>query len=44
MKLTSQMIKEKAKELGIVMVVESETLTPDGPTEVAQCAEFLKAN
>ena len=37
-------VMKKAKELGIVMVVESETLTPDGPTEVAQCAEFLKAN
>ncbi|MBQ1259127.1 MAG: sugar phosphate isomerase/epimerase [Clostridia bacterium] len=37
-------VMEKAKELGIVMVVESETLTPDGPTEVAKCAEFLKKN
>jgi len=33
---------KKAKELGIVMVVESEGLQPDGLSEVARCADFLK--
>lgn len=33
----------KALELGIPMVVESETLTPDGVTEAKICIEFLKS-
>ncbi|MDR2514545.1 MAG: sugar phosphate isomerase/epimerase [Christensenellaceae bacterium] len=33
----------KAKALGVPMVVESETLTPDGLTEAKICIEFLKA-
>lgn len=34
----------KAKELGLVMVVESEGLNPTGLEEVGRCAEFLKKN
>lgn len=34
----------KAKELGLVMVVESEGLDPTGLEEVGRCAEFLKKN
>ena len=34
---------EKARQLGIPMVVESETLTPDGITEAALCIEYLNA-
>lgn len=33
----------KAKAMGVPMVVESETLTPDGLTEAKLCIEFLKA-
>lgn len=33
---------EKAKQLNIPMVVESETLTPDGMTEARICLEWLK--
>ncbi|MCL2056422.1 MAG: sugar phosphate isomerase/epimerase [Oscillospiraceae bacterium] len=33
----------KAAELGIPMVVESETLTPDGLTESQICIDFLKS-
>jgi len=32
----------KALELGVPMVVESETLTPDGLTEAQVCIDFLK--
>lgn len=32
----------KAAELGVPMVVESETLTPDGPTEADICIKWLK--
>ena len=34
---------QKAKELGVPMIVESETQTPDGPTEAQICIDFLKA-
>ena len=37
-----QDVIRKAKELGIRMVVESETLQPDGISEVARCMEYLK--
>lgn len=37
-------VMNKAKELGIVMVVESETLTPSGLEEALTCSEFLKEN
>ena len=36
-------VYRKAKEMGIPMVVESETLTPDGVTEAKACIDFLKA-
>ena len=36
-------VYKKAVEMGIDMVVESETLTPDGLTEAKICIEFLKA-
>ena len=36
-------VYEKAKAYGIPMIVESETLTPDGPTECGICAEWMKA-
>ena len=32
----------KAKELGLYPVVESETLTPDGPTEAEICFDYIK--
>ncbi|MCL2517395.1 MAG: sugar phosphate isomerase/epimerase [Oscillospiraceae bacterium] len=32
----------KCNELGIVMVVESETLNPDGISEVRRCIDYLK--
>ncbi len=35
-------VYRKAKELGILMVVESETLQPDGLTEARICYNFLK--
>lgn len=31
----------KAAEMGVLMVVESESLKPDGLTEARQCIEFL---
>ncbi len=34
----------KARELGLYCVVESETQTPDGPSEIARCAEWLRRN
>ena len=34
-------VREKAIELGMTIVVESESLTPDGPGEVARCISFL---
>jgi len=34
---------QKAKEMGLPMIVESETQTPDGPTEAQICIDFLKA-
>ncbi|MBR5547865.1 MAG: sugar phosphate isomerase/epimerase [Clostridia bacterium] len=36
-------VYRKAVELGIPMVVESETLTPDGLTEAKICYEYLKS-
>ncbi len=36
-------VYKKAVEMGIDMVVESETLQPDGLTEAKICIEFLKA-
>ena len=36
-------VYKKAVEMGVPMVVESETCTPDGPTEARICIEFLKA-
>lgn len=33
----------KAKEMGLPMIVESETQTPDGPTEAKICIEYLKS-
>lgn len=36
-------VYQKAVELGIPMVVESETLTPDGITEVRECFQYLKS-
>jgi sugar phosphate isomerase/epimerase len=33
----------KAKELGILMVIESETLTPSGMEEAKICADYMKA-
>ena len=35
-------VLEKAKELGMEIVVESETLQPDGISEVTRCMEYLK--
>lgn len=35
-------VHERAKELGMRMVVESETLKPDGLLEVTRCMEYLK--
>ena len=34
-------VREKAIELGMTMVVESENLKPDGISEVAQCFKYL---
>lgn len=34
----------KAKDMGLMMVVESEGLNPTGLEEVARCASFLKVN
>lgn len=35
-------VREKAIELGITMVVESEGLEPNGPEEVKRCIEYLR--
>ncbi|MBQ7838957.1 MAG: sugar phosphate isomerase/epimerase [Lachnospiraceae bacterium] len=35
-------VRAKAIELGMTMVVESETLQPDGISEVTRCMEYLK--
>ncbi len=35
-------VKEFAEKMGFSMVVESETITPDGPTEAAICFDYLK--
>jgi sugar phosphate isomerase/epimerase len=35
-------VREKAIELGVEMVVESETLSPDGLSEVKRCIDYLK--
>lgn len=35
-------VREKAIELGFTMVVESETLTPDGISEAKRCIDYLK--
>jgi len=36
-------VREKAMELGMHMVVESETLQPDGISEVTRCINYLKS-
>lgn len=36
-------VREKAIELGMHMVVESETLQPDGITEVTRCIHYLRS-
>ena len=36
-------VRAKAIELGMELVVESETLTPDGPTEAKVCIDWLKS-
>lgn len=36
-------VRAKAIEMGLTMVVESETLTPDGISEVGRCIDFLKS-
>jgi len=36
-------VYDKAKEMGVLMVVESETLDPDGLTEAKICIDYLKA-
>lgn len=36
-------VRQKAIELGMHMVVESETLQPDGISEVTRCFEYLKS-
>lgn len=36
-------VRKKAMELGITMVVESESLKPDGITEVRVCFDYLKS-
>lgn len=36
-------VYQKAVEMGIPMIVESETLTPDGATEAKICIEYLKS-
>ena len=36
-------VREKAIELGMHMVVESETLQPDGISEVTRCIEYLRS-
>lgn len=36
-------VREKAIELGMHMVVESETLQPDGITEVSRCINYLRS-
>lgn len=36
-------VYDKAKSLGILMVVESESLQPDGLTEAKLCIDYLKA-
>ena len=35
-------VRKKAIEMGILMVVESESLTPDGISEVGRCMDFLR--
>lgn len=36
-------VREKAIAMGLPMIVESETLTPDGPTEAKVCINYLKS-
>ena len=36
-------VRQKAKEMGLTIVVESEGLEPNGPAEVKRCIDFLKA-
>ena len=36
-------VREKAIEMGLIMVVESETLTPSGLDEAERCIKFLKS-
>ena len=35
-------VREKALELGLLMVIESEGLDPTGPEEVGRCISFLR--
>lgn len=35
-------VRRKAIEMGLLMVVESESLTPNGPEEVKRCIDFLR--
>ncbi len=35
-------VRRRAAQLGMKIIVESETLTPDGPTEAAECIEYLR--
>ena len=35
-------VRAKALEMGLTIVVESETLTPDGISEVGRCIDYLK--
>ena len=39
----SGIFQRQVEELGMELVVESETLTPDGPTEARICLEYLKS-
>ncbi|MEG0766902.1 MAG: TIM barrel protein, partial [Clostridia bacterium] len=36
-------VREKAMQMGVRMVVESETLTPDGKTEAKACIAYLRS-
>ena len=34
---------QKAKEMNVMMIVESETQRPDGPTETGECMDYLRS-
>ena len=42
-KAPAALVRKKAIEMGLTIVVESEDLTPSGPEEVGRCMDFLKA-